>query len=251
MPRSFFPLRRAELEPKLKAGDGRFQQLLDERSIRIDARRPVVPVGQDQQFVYRLRSGWAARLRYLRDGRSQISGILLPGDLVAVRAIFLDAQPDEIATLTDCEFDVVERAVLHDTALADPALMLRLHWQTLEDERRLHNWLIALARGRAEERMALLLLDIRGRLALSGLIAPDAEEIPWPLTQHELGEILGLTAVHVNRTLRVLREQELAQVKARVARIDPAGLYRLAHPLMDIFERGRPEFGAPQLRATA
>lgn len=251
MPRSFFPLRRAELEPQLKAGDSRIQQLFRGRSVSIDGRRPVVAVGQDQQLIYRLRAGWAARLRYLRDGRSQITGILLPGDLIAVRALFLEAQPDEIATLTDCEFDIVERAVLHDAALADPAVMLRLYWQTLEDERRLHNWLIALSRGRAEERMALLLLDVRGRLALAGLIPPDAAEIPWPLTQHELGEILGMTAVHVNRTLRALREQNLVYVKSRMARIDAAGLYQLAHPLLDIFERGRPEFGAPKLRATA
>lgn len=245
MPRTFFPLRRPEIEPQLREGDARFGELVEPRALVVEPRRTVVSAGQEQRLVYRLRSGWAARMRYLRDGRTQVSAILLPGDLVCVRSMFLEVQPDEIATITACEFDVVDQATLREAATADAALMLRLHWQTLEDERRLHNWLIALGRGRAEERLALLLLDIRGRLTLAGLIAPDADEIPWPLTQHELGEILGLTAVHVNRTMKDLRERGLARVRSKTAYLDAAGLFRVANPMMDIFERRRPEFGAP------
>ena len=149
MPRTFFPLRRTEIEPKLQEGDRRFGELVEPHSVLLAAGRTLVPAGQEQRFVYRLRSGWCARLRYLRDGRSQVSAILLPGDLLAVRSMLLEAQPDEIAAITDCEFDVVDQAVLREAAVNDAALMLRLWWQTQEDERRLQNWLIALSRGRA------------------------------------------------------------------------------------------------------
>ncbi len=251
MPHAFFPLHRAEIGSELQQGERRFDQLVEPRSLSIEARRCLVPAAQEQSFVYRLRSGWCARLRFLKDGRSQVMAILLPGDFVCVRSMVLEQQPDEIATITACQFDMVDQAALRRAAMKDPALTLRLWWQSIEDERRLHNWLIAISRGRAEERLALLLLDIRGRLALAGLVGDDATSIPWPLTQQELGEILGLTAVHVNRTLKELRAKGLVEISSRTARIDPEGLYRIAHPLMDVFERRRPEFGAPRLAANA
>ena len=86
---------------------------------------------------------------------------------------------------------------------------------------------------------------------LAGTIGAEVNEIPWPLTQQGLGEVLGLTAVHVNRTLQELRALGLVQVKSRLARLDVPGLYRLAHPLLDIFERQRPEYGAREMTAAA
>ncbi|MDT9599378.1 Crp/Fnr family transcriptional regulator [Sphingosinicella rhizophila] len=221
-------------------------ELIEPCGLSVAARRTLAPAGREHQHVYRLRSGWCARVRYLRDGGTQVTAILLPGDLVSVRSMLLEVQPEEIATVTACEFDVVSIAKLRKAA-ASSSLMIRLWWQTLEDERRLHNWLVALGRGCAEERLALLLLDIRGRLALARSIGSNDDEFPWPLTQQDLADILGLTAVHVNRTLQNLRAKGLVEVKSRRARIDVPALHRLAYPLLDIFERNRPEFGAPIL----
>ncbi len=244
-PHCAFPLHRPEISALLADGDARLREIVDPGALVLGPRKTLVAMGQEQQEVYRLRSGWCARLRFLRDGRSQISAVLLPGDLIAVRSALLDQQPDEIATVTACEFDVVDQVQLRAAAAAQPSLMMRLWWQTMEDERRLGNWLIAISRGRAEERVALMLLDLRGRLALAGLIDPEAAEIPLPLTQQDLGEALGLTAVHVNRTLKSLRDSGLASVNARTAKLHVPGLFGIASPLMDVFQRRRPEFGAP------
>lgn len=245
LPRSFFPLHRSEIEAQLQEGDERLVELVEPRGLSLPARRTVAPSAQDQRYVYRLRSGWCARLRFLPDGRAQVSAILLPGDIISVRSMFLAQQPEEIVTIIACELDIVDQAALRKAAGSQSALMLRLWWQTLEDERRLNNWLVAFARGSAEERIALMFLDIRGRLTLAGLVPGGTNEIPWPLTQQELGEALGLTAVHVNRTLKHLRDQGLVEISSRVARLNVDSLYALAHPLLDIYERKRPEFGAP------
>ena len=78
-------------------------------------------------------------------------------------------------------------------------------FQLAEDERRLHNWVTALGKGHADERIATLLLDLRGRLhAQAGLANGDGFYIP--MTQQEMADHLGLTLVHVNRVLRRLRE---------------------------------------------
>lgn len=246
MAESFYPLHRPEIAGRLDAGNRKLQSIFAAApELAVKGGQTIVRTGEAHKRVYRLKSGWCARLRYLSDGRAQVSALLLPGDLFCVRAMFLEAQPDEIATLTDCTLGVADEAALRAAAMADADLMLRLSWQTVEDDRRLHNWLLALSRGDAEERMALLFLDIRGRLALSGQIGPDAREIPWPFTQQAIGDMLGITSVHVNRTLKQLRQAGVLAIRQKAATLDLAALHRIAAPLLDIFERNRPEYGAP------
>ena len=84
-------------------------------------------------------------------------------------------------------------------------------FQLAEDERRLHNWVAALSKGSADERIATLLLDLHGRLHHAGLANGDAFRMP--MTQQEIGDHLGLTLVHVNRVLRRLREAGIVTVQ--------------------------------------
>src|SRR3954466_1403051 len=110
------------------------------------------------------------------------------------------------------------------------------------DERRLHNWVTALGRGNAEERIATLLLDLRGRLFQAGLA--NGSEIQMPLTQQEIGDHLGLTLVHVNRVLRRLRENGIVTVQRGIITVDDiTRLAKIAAPMQDIYERETPEFG--------
>jgi CRP-like cAMP-binding protein len=115
-------------------------------------------------------------------------------------------------------------------------------FQLAEDERRLHNWVAALGRGSADERIATLLLDLRGRLCWAGLAKGDGFQMP--MTQQEIADHLGLTLVHVNRVLRRLREAGIVTVQRGVVTVNEmARLSRLAAPLQDIYERTTPEFG--------
>ena len=75
----------------------------------------------------------------------------------------------------------------------------------------------------------------------------DAEEMPWPLTQQDMANALGLTAVHVNRTVKHLRERDLLSLHSRSARLDARALHGIARPLLDIFEREEPAFGSKEV----
>ena len=240
------PFYRQELAPALQAGERTLRRALTDERVLLEARRSLVTTGQPQRKMHRLRSGWCLKTRYMRDGRIQAAGVLLPGDIVSVDALFYDVQSEEVVTVTPCEFEAVDHKALRDAALKDPELMLRLHWQSTEDARRLRNWVVALGRGSAEERLALLLLDVHGRLVLAAQIAPQQTSMPWPLTQHAVGDLLGLTPVHVNRIIRNLREAGLLSVRGHIAQIDLKGLHAIGGSLLDLFERARPEFGAPQ-----
>src|SRR5206468_2582370 len=111
-----------------------------------------------------------------------------------------------------------------------------------EDERRLHNYVIGLGRADAEERLAMMLVEFHGRLARAGLFRNGA--YPWPLTQQDMADFLGLTVVHVNRVVQRLRREGLVTVGKGTVQIHKlAALHKIAQPMLDVFERSRPEFG--------
>ena len=168
----------------------------------------------------------------------------LPGDLVGLRSLVVDRYPDVLRAISP----VTLQSLDYRTALAlfrsQSDVALRFLWQLAEDERRLHNWIIALGRGSAIQRIATFILDIRGRL--SGLTRED--RFTFPVTQRQIADHLGLTHVHVSRTLRRLRGEKVATVDRGVVEIfDLPAFSEYAAPLQDIFKRETPAFGGAPL----
>ena len=202
----------------------------------------LINTGGDSRTVYLLEHGWVARTRLIEDGRRQIMMVFLPGDLMGVKSMLLERQPDTVECLTDARVRTIDHKRLMDLVAQDHAISVRVMFQLAEDERRLHNWVTALGKGSAEERIATLLLDLRGRLLWAGSANGDAFQIP--MTQQEIADHLGLTIVHVNRVLRRLRESGIVTVQRGMVKVEEmARLSQLAAPLQDIYERATPEFG--------
>src|SRR3954465_11886375 len=202
----------------------------------------LVSTGVESSTVYLLESGWVARTRTTEDSRRQIMMVFLPGDLMGIKSMLLECQPDTIECLTDARVRTIDHKRLLELVAHDHAISIRVMFQLAEDERRLHNWVTALGRGMADERIATLLLDLRGRLRQAGMANGDG--FYMPMTQQEIADHLGLTLVHVNRVLRRLRESGVVTVQHKAVKVDEmARLSQLAAPLQDIYERATPEFG--------
>ncbi len=92
-----------------------------------------------------------------------------------------------------------------------------LHCTAALDEANLLNQLLRIGRQSAYERVAHLILELRERLAMIGFAGTDT--IPVPLTQEMLADALGLSIVHLNRTLQQLRREGLIQFKSGVMRL--------------------------------
>jgi CRP-like cAMP-binding protein len=188
--------------------------------------------------------GWACRSRALPDGRKQFILIFLPGDLFAVKSMFVTRHPDEVATLSKCVVERIDYRRLYDAYVQDSDIATRCIWQVMEEERRLHSWVTGLGRGSAEERLALLLVDFRGRLILSQTIPPDSLSYRMPLTQEQMADHLGITPVHVNRVLRAFREAGLVTVRDGEVRIEDLDkLTQRASALLDVHEQTSPAYG--------
>jgi CRP-like cAMP-binding protein len=204
--------------------------------------------GTEHEYIYRLRSGWACRNRAIADGRDQIILIFVPGDLFAVKSLFLTRHPDSVQLLSAAVVERVHHDQLRDVYSADADVATRCMWQVVEEERRLHSWVFGLGQGSAEERLAMLVMDLRGRLALASVISLQDTSFAFPLTQVQIAEYLGITPVHANRIVRAFRERGIVVFQNGQAKIqDFVELRRIAHPLMDPFERSVPEYDVPPM----
>jgi CRP/FNR family transcriptional regulator, anaerobic regulatory protein len=204
--------------------------------------QPLVTAGGASDMIFRIRTGWLVRSRTLPDGRRQIISLYLPGDLVGVKSLLFTRQPDAIECLTGATVGVIHHADLHRLCEQHCEVAFRLMWHIADEEFRLHKWMISLGRGTAEERLALMFLDLRDRLRRLGLTS--SESFRLPMTQQHIGDHLGLTVVHVNRMLRRFREARMMTLKAGMAMIhDADALQRIAGPVQDVFQREQHEGG--------
>ena len=157
--------------------------------------------------------------------------------------------PDSLTALSTATALTINHDRLRDLFGSQPSVALRMVFQLGEDERRLHNYITALGRANAAERIASMLVGFHSRLVRAGL--SENGRYICPLTQQDIGDSVGLTLVHVNRVLRRLHDEGLVTINKRLVQIqDLAALHRLARPVLDIFERSQVEFGgAPDPRA--
>ena len=188
---------------------------------RVSAHREVMADGEPVTGPSLVLKGWACRVRIFRDGRRQILGFLLPGDLIG-----LCDQPEPLAStmvtaITEVTLCPAPHPVEKGSRLATAYALSRAL-----DENYLLRHIGRLGRLSAYERLIDWVAEIHERLALAGLATPAS--FPMPLTQEILADTLGLTSVHVNRTLQMVRRQGLMDVRnGRVTLTDPANLRRL------------------------
>ena len=170
-------------------------------------------------------SGWACYQRVLPDGRRQIFGFILPGDLTGVfaepNALRL-ADASAVTGLETLGASALQRAL---TSEADryPGLALALIRMAAAEEARLLDQIMRLGRQTAYERVAHLLLELQERMQAAGLA--DGMRFALPLTQETLADALGLSIVHLNRILQQLRRERIIELKGgTVTLVDPGYL---------------------------
>lgn len=190
-----------------------------QRARRIKARREILAERQQVDEPLLLVNGWAACVRNLEDGRRQIVNFLLPGDPIA----WCDHPP---MTMSSTIVAITDVDVCHaPDASVSPALR-RAYARSRDLE---YTYLLAqitrLGRLNALERIADLLLELLERLERGGMAADGC--FVMPLTQEMMADALGLTAVHVNRTLQALRREGSMLSRGRELRLpDPEALRR-------------------------
>ena len=177
--------------------------------------------------VFVVLDGWACRYKILPDGSRQIIAFLMPGDFCDLHAGLLDEMDHSIGTLTACRIATISRETM-DRLLESTPTLTRAFWLAqLIDEGVLRAWIVSMGRRDSMERLAHLMLELYTRMRNIGLAGDGSCEMP--LTQTVLADALGLTPVHVNRVLRVLRERgAMALGSSTLTLLNAAELVRIA-----------------------
>ncbi len=171
--------------------------------------------------------GLMCRYKDLPGGERQITELHIPGDFLDLHSFSLKQLDHNILALTACRVVLVPHARLTEITERHPHLA-RVYWFLTALDAAIHReWVLSLGRRNAIERIAHLMCELRVRLGLIDLA--DDRGFDLPLTQTDLSDCTGLTPVHVNRTLRELRERGLMEFRGRrVTIMDMTGLIALA-----------------------
>jgi CRP-like cAMP-binding protein len=181
--------------------------------------------GDPRNHVFNLISGWASLQRQVVDGRHQIVRFLLPGASFG----FIGASFDETAVaLTPCRVCPIERSKFDKLRRGIPSLNERLLELLETDNHRVTENVALVGVGGARERVAALVCELALRAA-GGTPLRNGLAIKMPITQLQIAEATGLTAIHVNRVLRRLRETGVFELReGELTVIDPEKMQRLA-----------------------
>ena len=203
-------------EVTLPGGEPRLEE---QWAVGLNARPWTYPAGAmvgleaPGELIVRITSGWAFEMRALTPERHQLFSLLLPGDHTLVPAY---ARPDDIALigLTPLEILVAPSA--------DGPMAWRAGFLTdvlAQQVARLREHVLRLGLLDGQARIAHLLLELYSRLSALGLVRRDS--FRTPLTQDVLASMLGLSVVHVSRSLQRLRQQKLLTMDfGRVSLLD-------------------------------
>jgi CRP-like cAMP-binding protein len=177
--------------------------------------------------IFVLQAGWAYRYKALPDGRRQVLNFVLPGDFMGLRAHFFGISDHSIVTLTDTAISALAASDIANLFRDYPRLAAAITWSAAREEAMLAEHIVRLGRRNAVESMAHLLLELLSRLKAVDVV--DGTSYAFPITQQLLADTLGLSVVHVNRTLGKLRLQGLLHIEeGRIFLRDIAELERIA-----------------------
>lgn len=167
--------------------------------------------------VHLITSGFAFRYKLTEEGQRQIFAYLLPGDLCDLHVALLTRMDHSIGTVGPCEMVLMSRRKVMSLIEEHPRIARALWLCNLVDAAVLREWLLNMGRRPANKRIAHLFCEIHERMAAVDFAGPDSFDLPIP--QATLADTVGLSDIHVNRSLRDLREAGLVTFRKHTVAI--------------------------------
>jgi CRP-like cAMP-binding protein len=187
------------------------RELLDRsilRTFEIGEDRDVVREDDQPSDCNLLLNGMVCRYKMLEDGKRQIFSFHVPGDIFDAQSFLLETMDHSVATLTPCKIAVIPHTVMKEITDNYPRIGRAIWKDTLVDAAIFREWMASIGRRSAYQRIAHVMCELVVKFNMVGL-ADDHTRIAWPITQTEVGDALGLSVVHVNRTIQELRADNL------------------------------------------
>jgi CRP-like cAMP-binding protein len=187
------------------------------KTMRLRKNRDVIVAGNHHGCIYINHDGWLSRYKILHDGSRQIVDFILPAQIFGLQACLFKRSLYSVATITEASLSAIPFAMIDEVFEKNPTLSKALFRSALCETAILGEHLTDAARRSAYERVSHFLLELFVRLNEVGLT--DRMTFFMPLTQELIGDALGLTTVHVNRTFRLLRDDGLISIEDKAITI--------------------------------
>ena len=192
---------------------------------RVKRGEPLYKAGDAFNAIYAVRSGFFKTCLVDADGREQVTGFFMAGELLGLDGLGTGAYHGSAVALEESEVCVLPYARIEQMAREVPALQRHLHAVLAREIVRDHGVMMLLGSMRAEERLATFLINLSKRFVRRGYSASDFH---LRMTREELGSYLGLKLETVSRLFSRFQEEGLIEVQQKHVRIvDTAGLERI------------------------
>ncbi|MCJ2041502.1 Crp/Fnr family transcriptional regulator [Methylobacterium sp. J-059] len=210
-------IRKLESYETLSDKDRRALNALVPKIRQVGAHVDLAREGDPPDNIHLILNGFACRYKVLADGKRQIMAYLVPGDFCDLNVFILDQMDHNIGTISQCQVADIPREAIEEITANYPLITRAFWWCALVDEAVLREWLVNMGARAADERIAHLLCELHARLEAVGHSKDDS--YAFPFTQTDIADTMGLSNVHVHRTLRDLRAMGLITLKHRVLTI--------------------------------
>jgi len=169
------------------------------------AGQEIVVKGEKVDFVFMIEAGWATRFRMLEDGRRQILNFMLPGDCFDLMAINRAQSDHSVSAASEVVLRRIKADAFLKTVTNNPQLAASFWWAAIQEEAILREQIIRVGRKTAKERTAHLILELNRRV---GTVTGRVDDyLALPVAQALLADALGLSIVHISRTMTRLKAE--------------------------------------------
>jgi CRP-like cAMP-binding protein len=173
----------------------------------VEAHRNILDEGERPKNAHAIMDGFSCRYKLLPDGKRQILDFIISGDICDGHMIILAKMDHSVGTLTRCNVAYMPHKALFDVTEKHPKVAQALWWIALVQESIAREWLANIGRRPHAKRLAHLLCELSLRLEAVGLTEDHGYALP--ITQADLADATGMSAVHANRILQRLRRDDL------------------------------------------
>lgn len=192
-------------------------QWLERRERRFAAGEVIVRQGEETDLLHIVASGWLHGSVQLGSGERQILRFYFVGDITTTFSIAWGYSAATLTAVSSCTLYEVHRPALGQLFQKQPRLGALLYGISASEHVAMADRLVSIGRTDGLTRVATLLLDIRSRLRL--IDGPGGSVFELPLTQQDLGDAVGLTKTHINRSLKALEATGLLEREGKIIRI--------------------------------
>ena len=180
----------------------------------LDRGEVLISQGRTARHLHTVYTGVLMRYRLMEDGRRQIVNFMFPGDLIGLQGAFAEPASHTIEALIPAQLCDFGRDNFHDLIVEHPHLGFDLTWLAAKEERALEEHIVSLGQRTARERVAYLAVWLLDRAMMTGVATTD-NRLDLPITQSQIADMLGLSLVHTNRTIRSLEKDGVLVWKSR------------------------------------